>query len=95
MTKEKKQIIRGRWDAIITNEKDKLRPFPDDILIEVGTFACVTINHGIELIAEAYGLEVERGTTSGGDIYKQLVIDGVHIHQWVKIGEWEVERNGI
>lgn len=91
MEEEKKKAIRDRWDRIIENEKFKYEPLSDGTPIEMGTYILVHINKGIELIAEAYGVECEEHVDFIGNIYKHITINGIHINQWVKIGKWVAE----
>ena len=91
MTEEKKQIIRDRWDKITENEKFKYKPFPEDIPIMMGSNVCISVYNGIEIIAEAYGVEVEEVTSDIGNTYKQFTVNDVRIHQWVKLGKHRLE----
>ena len=91
MTEEKKQRIRDRWDKITENEKFKYEPFPEDNSIMIGSNVCISVYKGIEIIAEAYDLEVEKVADDLGNVYKQLIINDVRIYQWVKLGKWRFD----
>ena len=92
MTEEKKKAIRDRWDRLFESEKLKHEPYPEDTPIMMGSSACISVYNGIEIIAEAYGVEVEEVTDDLGDAYKQFTINEVRVHQWVKLGKHKLEN---
>lgn len=90
MTELQKKNIRDYFDKMIARKKEDCKPLPEDVPVKITPSFSIVIDRGIELVAEAYGKEIE--------IYKDLnceskwfVVDGIFFRQWISLGDWKNE----